>query len=59
MVEPGSCCTVFSATEVPEKIKQGKKVPEIVKVFFSVIRRVMEMDSSDVVGMHDRRSRSA
>ena len=46
MVELGSYCTVFSATEVLEKIKQGKKVPDIVKgLFFSVIKRIMEMDT--------------
>jgi predicted CoA-substrate-specific enzyme activase len=46
MVELGSYCTVFSATEVLEKIRQGKKVPDIVKgLFFSVIKRVLEMDS--------------
>lgn len=45
MVELGSFCTVFSATEVLEKIRQGKKVPDIIKgLFFSVIKRVMEMD---------------
>ena len=53
MVELGSYCTVFSATEVLEKIKQGKKVPDIVKgLFFSVIKRVMEMDTlTDTVVM--------
>lgn len=46
MVELGSYCTVFSATEVLEKIRQGKKVPDIVKgLFFSVLKRVLEMDS--------------
>jgi len=46
VVELGSFCTVFSATEVLEKIRQGKKVPDIVKgIFLSVIKRVMEMDS--------------
>jgi (R)-2-hydroxyacyl-CoA dehydratese activating ATPase len=46
MVELGSFCTVFSATEVLEKIRQGKKVPDIVKgLFYSVIKRVMEMDA--------------
>lgn len=46
MVELGSFCTVFSATEVLEKIRQGKKVSDIVKgLFQSVIKRVMEMDS--------------
>lgn len=46
LVELGSFCTVFSATEVLEKIRQGKKVPDIVKgLFLSVIKRVLEMDS--------------
>lgn len=46
MVELGSYCTVFSATEVLEKIRQGKQVTDIVKgLFFSVIKRVLEMDS--------------
>jgi predicted CoA-substrate-specific enzyme activase len=46
MVKLGSFCTVFSATEVLENIRQGKKVTDIVKgVFFSVIRRVLEMDA--------------
>jgi (R)-2-hydroxyacyl-CoA dehydratese activating ATPase len=45
MVELGSYCTVFSATEVLEKIRHGKKVPDIVKgLFHSVIKRVLEMD---------------
>ncbi len=45
MVELGSYCTVFSATEVLEKIRQGKKVPDIIKgLFFSVIKRVLEME---------------
>jgi (R)-2-hydroxyacyl-CoA dehydratese activating ATPase len=45
MVELGSFCTVFSATEVLEKIRNGKKVPDIVKgLFYSVIKRVLEMD---------------
>ena len=46
MVKLGSFCTVFSATEVLENIRHGKKIEDIVKgVFFSVIRRVSEMDS--------------
>jgi predicted CoA-substrate-specific enzyme activase len=46
MVKLGSFCTVFSATEVLENIRQGKKLTDIVKgVFFSVINRVLEMDS--------------
>ena len=46
MVKLGSFCTVFSATEVLENIRQGKKLPDIVKgVFYSMIKRVLEMDS--------------
>jgi (R)-2-hydroxyacyl-CoA dehydratese activating ATPase len=45
MVELGSFCTVFSATEVLEKIRQGKRVPDIIKgLFYSVVKRVLEMD---------------
>jgi (R)-2-hydroxyacyl-CoA dehydratese activating ATPase len=43
-VELGSFCTVFTATEVLEKIRQGKKVPDIVRgLFLSVVKRVLEM----------------
>jgi predicted CoA-substrate-specific enzyme activase len=46
MVELGSYCTVFSATEVLEKIRQGAAVPDIVKgLFLSVIKRILEMDA--------------
>jgi (R)-2-hydroxyacyl-CoA dehydratese activating ATPase len=46
MVKLGSFCTVFTATEVLENIRHGKKVPDIVKgLFYSVIKRVLEMDS--------------
>ncbi|GLI37783.1 ATPase [Geobacter hydrogenophilus] len=46
MVKLGSYCTVFSATEVLENIRHGKKVSDIVKgIFYSVIKRVLEMDS--------------
>jgi predicted CoA-substrate-specific enzyme activase len=46
MVKLGSFCTVFSATEVLENIRQGKKVTDIVKgVFYSVIKRVLEMEA--------------
>jgi activator of 2-hydroxyglutaryl-CoA dehydratase len=46
MVKLGSFCTVFSATEVLENIRRGKKLPDIVKgVFYSMIKRVLEMDS--------------
>jgi (R)-2-hydroxyacyl-CoA dehydratese activating ATPase len=45
VVELGSFCTVFSATEVLEKIRQGRMVSDIVKgLFLSVLKRVMEMD---------------
>jgi len=46
IVELGSFCTVFSGTEVLEKIRQGKRVTDITKgLFLSVIKRVLEMDS--------------
>ncbi|MDM8524745.1 acyl-CoA dehydratase activase [Desulfococcaceae bacterium HSG8] len=46
MVKLGSFCTVFSGTEVLENIRHGKKVEDIVKgLFFSVVKRVLEMDS--------------
>ncbi len=46
IVELGSFCTVFSATEVLGHIRQGRAVPDIVKgLFLSVIKRVLEMDS--------------
>ena len=46
MVELGSFCTVFTATEVLEKIRQGKQIADIVKgLFLSVIKRVLEMDA--------------
>ena len=46
MVKLGSYCTVFSGTEVLENIRNGKKVEDIIKgLFFSVIKRVMEMDA--------------
>ena len=46
MVELGSYCTVFSGTEVLEKIRKGEKVTDIVKgLFYSVIKRFLEMDS--------------
>jgi predicted CoA-substrate-specific enzyme activase len=46
MVKLGSFCTVFSATEVLEHIRKGNKLPDIVKgVFFSMVKRVLEMDA--------------
>ncbi|MEJ2097751.1 MAG: acyl-CoA dehydratase activase, partial [Deltaproteobacteria bacterium] len=46
MVKLGSFCTVFSATEVLENIRNGKKVSDIIKgLFYSVIKRVIEMDA--------------
>lgn len=45
-VELGSYCTVFTATEVLEKIRAGARTADIVKgLFASVIKRVLEMDS--------------
>jgi predicted CoA-substrate-specific enzyme activase len=45
MVKLGSFCTVFSATEVLENIRAGKKLPDIVKgLFYSVIARVLAME---------------
>jgi len=41
----GSYCTVFSATEILEKIKAGHPVKRIVRgLFHSVVKRVLEMD---------------
>ena len=46
IIKLGSYCTVFSATEVLENIRHGKKVSDIVKgIFYSVIKRVLEMDA--------------
>ena len=56
VVEMGSYCTVFTATEVLEKIRLGKKVPDIVKgLFASVIKRIMEMDTLTGHVVMDRR----
>jgi predicted CoA-substrate-specific enzyme activase len=46
LVKLGNYCTVFSATEVLENIRSGKRTEDIVKgIYFSMIRRVLEMDS--------------
>ena len=45
-VELGSYCTVFTATEILEKIRAGLKVPDIVKgIYSSIAKRVLEMDT--------------
>lgn len=45
-VSLGSYCTVFSATEVLEKIKSGHPVQRIVRgLFRSVVKRILEMDT--------------
>jgi len=44
----GSFCTVFTATEILEKIRAGEKVENIVKgAFRSVVKRIFEMDTVD------------
>lgn len=44
-VEIGSYCTVFSATEILTKIREGVEVEDLVRgVFHSVIQRALEMD---------------
>ena len=46
MIKLGSYCTVFSATEVLENIRAGRRVSDIVKgLFYSVVKRVLEMDA--------------
>jgi len=46
MVKIGSFCTVFSATEVLEFIRQGQPIDAIVKgIFHSMVQRVLEMDA--------------
>ena len=49
----GSYCTVFSATEILARIREGAKLPDLVKgLFRSVLKRVVEMDSlTDTVVM--------
>jgi predicted CoA-substrate-specific enzyme activase len=42
----GSYCTVFTATEVLDRIRAGEKVNEIVRgLFDSVVKRILEMDT--------------
>ena len=41
----GAYCTVFTATEILTKIREGVKVPDLVRgIFGSVIKRALEMD---------------
>lgn len=47
-VSLGSFCTVFTATEILEKIRAGKRVQDIVKgAFRSVVKRIREMGTVD------------
>jgi len=47
-IQIGSYCTVFAATEILSRIREGVSVPEIIKgIFSSVIKRVLEMDSME------------
>ena len=44
-VELGSYCTVFTATEILARIREGVKVEDLIRgVFGAVIKRAMEMD---------------
>jgi len=44
-IQLGSYCTVFTATEILTKIREGVEVKDLVKgIFGSVIKRAMEMD---------------
>lgn len=47
-IQIGSYCTVFTATEILARIREGVDVADIIKgIFNSVIKRVLEMDSLD------------
>jgi predicted CoA-substrate-specific enzyme activase len=51
-VQLGSYCTVFTATEILAKIREGVDVKDLVKgIFGSVVKRALEMDplDSDIV----------
>lgn len=44
-IEIGSYCTVFTATEILTKIREGIAVKDLVKgIFWSVVKRALEMD---------------
>jgi len=47
-IQIGSYCTVFTATEILTKIREGVEVKDIVKgIFGSVMKRALEMDPLD------------
>jgi len=47
-VQIGSYCTVFTATEILARIREGTNVADIIRgIFNSVIKRVLEMDSME------------
>ena len=47
-IQIGSYCTVFTATEILARIREGVDVTDIVKgVFNSVVKRALEMDSME------------
>lgn len=47
-IEIGSYCTVFTATEILARIREGVNVEDIVKgIFNSVIKRAVEMDAME------------
>lgn len=47
-IQIGSYCTVFSATEILTKIREGVEIEDLVKgVFDSIIKRAVEMDVLD------------
>jgi len=47
-VQIGSYCTVFSATEILTKIREGVEIEDLVKgIFVSIIKRAEEMDVLD------------
>jgi len=44
----GSYCTVFTATEVLDRIRAGENVDDIIRgLFDSVVKRILEMDTLD------------
>ena len=46
VIELGSFCTVFTATEILEKIRAGAPVPGLVRgIYSSIAKRILEMDT--------------